>query len=44
MGLCQWGAREMVAQGFDYKNYFFYYPYHVDEVRIKKKNKKYARV
>jgi len=27
MGLCQWGAREMVNQGFDYKEVLdFYYP------------------
>lgn len=27
IGLCQWGAREMVAQGFDYKSILsFYYP------------------
>lgn len=27
LGLCQWGAREMVAQGFDYKSILsFYYP------------------
>jgi stage II sporulation protein D len=27
MGLCQWGAREMVRQGYDYKAILnFYYP------------------
>ena len=27
LGLCQWGAREMVAQGYDYKSVLsFYYP------------------
>lgn len=27
LGLCQWGAREMVAQGYDYKSILsFYYP------------------
>lgn len=27
IGLCQWGAREMVAQGYDYKSILnFYYP------------------
>ena len=27
LGLCQWGAREMVRRGFDYKDVFaFYYP------------------
>lgn len=28
LGLCQWGAREMVAQGYDYKSILnFYYPH-----------------
>ena len=27
IGLCQWGAREMVRQGWDYKSILqFYYP------------------
>lgn len=27
LGLCQWGAREMIAQGYDYKSVLsFYYP------------------
>lgn len=46
MGLCQWGAREMVTQGFDYKKIIsFYYPSTtLMKLESKKKSKKYARV
>lgn len=40
MGLCQWGAREMVARGFDYKKIIsFYYPQTtLMQLKIKKRS------